>query len=326
MSSNIINHLGFQFDDAISVQGRYSISDLFPPSKNRCGIYLLNFSDSTFYIGQAIDVVRRFSQHRKNYDTIYQLWFLPVKKENLNDVEQKLIFEAEKLGLLLINKTFVSNILGDTDLDLIISPLEQENWLTTNTHSQNEVSNIYSVVNIKHRVKYRHNFEKLRQVPIYIQLKRILNFYLVNCLPAHKMTELSFWSLSCLPSTNANTFPRYISLNINAMEALVMGYEKKTKTEFCFVVLSRRLFNRKTDLKNLHRKYSTMRIFESKYRAGGSDQVRFEFSNLIEFESFLTTNSLIINSIKNFNLRLMRKGGTIYSPFHCFDLVRDILS
>jgi hypothetical protein len=326
MSSKIINHLGFQFEKSVSVQGRYSISDLFPPSKNRCGIYLLSFSDNTYYIGQAIDVVRRFSQHRKTYDIIYQLWFLPVKKENLNTIEQKLIFEAEKLGLSLINKTYVSNIIGETDLDLIISPSEQENWLVSNTSYQNQKSYLSPIVDIKHKIRYHHKYEKLRKEDTYPQLKRILNFYISNCLPAHKMTELSFWSLSCLPSTNANTSPRYICLNINAMEVLVMGYQKKMKTNFCFVVLSRGLFDTKTDLKNLHRKYRTMRTFESKYRAGGSDQLLIEFYDLFEFESFLTTNPGIIKSIKNFNLRLMRKGGTIYSSFHCFDLVTDILS
>src|SRR5699024_5748052 len=117
--------LGFLFDQYLDVKGRISISDRFAKSKSRCGIYLLNFSDGTFYIGQAIDVVRRFSQHRKNYSNIIKFWFQPIRKEKLDETEQRLIQEAELSGILLTNKTFVSNVIGDTDLDLIISPTEQ---------------------------------------------------------------------------------------------------------------------------------------------------------------------------------------------------------
>ena len=144
MSSKIINELGFLFDESFDVQGRLSISDLFPKSKTRCGIYLLNFSDDTYYIGQAIDAVKRFSQHRKNYNNIIKYWFLPVKGKDLNEVEQRLIQQAEQNGLLITNKTFVSNVIGDTDLDLIISPIEQNNWLENNIDISNDGYDLYS--------------------------------------------------------------------------------------------------------------------------------------------------------------------------------------
>ena len=75
MNAEKINALGFSFDQHLDVKGRISVSHLFPKSKPRCGIYLLSFSDDTFYIGQAIDAVKRFSQHRKKYDNIVKLWF-----------------------------------------------------------------------------------------------------------------------------------------------------------------------------------------------------------------------------------------------------------
>ena len=133
MTSEKINSLGFLFDQHLDVKGRISISDLFPKSKSRCGIYLLNFSDETFYIGQAIDAVRRFSQHRKNYNNIIKLWFQPIRKNKLDETEQRLIQKAELDGILLTNKTFVSKVIGDTDLDLIISTAAQTEWLEKNT-------------------------------------------------------------------------------------------------------------------------------------------------------------------------------------------------
>lgn len=326
MTTDIINQLGFQFDNPFNVQGRLSIADLFPKSKSRCGIYLLNFSDDTFYIGQAIDAVKRFAQHRKNYDNIERFWFQPVKKEHLNEVEQRLIHEAEMQGLLLTNKTFVSNIIGDTDLDLIISATEQENWLENDIELSNNHYDLYSTVEPKYIIKYRRNFDKLKQIENYGQLKRILNLYIRKCLPAFKKTELSFWSLSCMPSTNNGTYPRYFCMNVNAMEVFVVGYERKTKKPFAFFMLTSLFFDDAGELDRLYDKYKTLEAERSDYRAAGADQVRFYFSNLDELENILLTEPKVISSIKELNLRLMRKGGTIYSPFHCFDLAKDVLA
>ncbi|MFT3947850.1 MAG: GIY-YIG nuclease family protein [Agriterribacter sp.] len=326
MTAEIINQLGFQFDNAFNVQGRLSIADLFPKSKNRCGIYLLNFSDDTYYIGQAIDAVKRFAQHRKNYDNIERFWFQSIKKENLNEVEQRLIHEAEMQGLLLTNKTFVSNIIGETDLDLLISMTDQENWLENDIELSNDGYDLYSTVDPKHIIKYRRNFDNLKQVESYSLLKRILNLYIRKCLPAFKKTELSFWSLSCMPSTNGNTYPRYFCVNVNAMEVFVSGYERKTRKPFAFFVLTSLFFDNDTELDKLCDKYKNLEAGRSNYRAAGADQVLLHFSDLGELEDILLTEPKIISSIKELNLRLMRKGGTIYSPFHCFDLAKDILA
>ncbi len=325
MTTEIINELGFQFDNPFNVQGRLSIADLFPKSKSRCGIYLLNFSDDTFYIGQAIDAVKRFAQHRKNYENIERFWFQPVKKENLNEVEQRLIHDAEMKGLLLTNKTFVSNIIGDTDLDLIILPTEQEKWLENNIELSNDGYDLYSTIEPKYIIKYRRNFDKLKQVDNYPQLKRILNFYIRKCIPAFKKTELSFWSLSCMPSTNIGTYPRYFCMNVNAMEVFVVGYERKTKRPFGFFVLTSLFFEGDDELDRLCDKYKTLEAERSDYRAAGADQICFQFEDLDELEDILFTKPKIVSSIKELNLRLMRKGGTIYSPFHCFDLAKDVL-
>lgn len=60
------------------------------------------------------------------------------------------------------------------------------------------------------------------------------------------------------------------------------------------------------------------------YMACGQDQIQFNFLDINEFILFLIEPRLI-NASKHFNLNLMRKGGTIYSKYHCFDLVDDIL-
>ena len=100
----------------MDILGRISISDLYPKSKSRCGIYLLSFKNDTFYIEQAIDFVKRFSQHCKNFTNIQQCRFLSVKREKLDAIEKNLIYQAERNGLLFINKVHISNIIGETVL------------------------------------------------------------------------------------------------------------------------------------------------------------------------------------------------------------------
>jgi hypothetical protein len=325
MTAEKINALGFLFDQHLDVKGRISVSDLFPKSKSRCGIYLLNFSDETFYIGQAIDAVRRFSQHRKNYNNILKLWFQPIRKDELDETEQRLIQEAELSGILLTNKTFVSNVIGDTDLDLIISSAEQTEWLEKNMQISNDGFDLYTNIELKYKIKYRQNFEKFQQIDNYIELKELLNLYITKCLPAYKKTEMSFWSLSCMPSTNIGTWPRFFCLNVNAMEVFVLGCEKKTKNLFCFLVVSNRFNQSQKTIDKLYKNYKSLEIEESDYRAAGSDQVRLNFTDLQEFKNVLLTENEVVTSIKEMNLRLMRKGGTIYSPFHCFELAKDVL-
>ena len=108
------------------------------------------------------------------------------------------------------------------------------------------------------------------------------------------------------------------------MEVFVLGFERKTKEPFTFIILTSLFFDNDDELDRLHGKYKTLEVERSEYRAAGMDQVRCHFSDLNELEDILLTEPKIINSIKELNLRLMRKGGTIYSPFHCFDLVKDI--
>jgi hypothetical protein len=65
------------------VQGRASIADLFKPHR-RCGIYVLRFSNEEFYAGQAVDVTRRYAQHRKTHGDIEQMAFKQVPRGRTN--------------------------------------------------------------------------------------------------------------------------------------------------------------------------------------------------------------------------------------------------
>ena len=114
-------------------------------------------------------------------------------------------------------------------------------------------------------------------------------------------------------------------MNVNGMEVFVLGREKRNNRPFSFLVISNRFNKSSKTLGKLYKRYKTLKIEESDYRAAGPDQIILNFRDLNELESVLLTETEIVMAIKEMNLRLMRKGGTIYSPYHCFDLVNDIV-
>ena len=72
--------------------------------------------------------MRRFSRHRKQHN-IVRWSFQPIKRRNLDAVERELIHRAPTLGLTLTNKVHVSQVVGETDLDGLLAPDEQQAWL-----------------------------------------------------------------------------------------------------------------------------------------------------------------------------------------------------
>jgi hypothetical protein len=320
----IINSLGFHFDNPCDVKGKNSIAHLFT-EQTRCGIYLLKFSDKTYYIGQAKDVVKRFRQHCMSYDNIEHLWFQTVEREKLNEVEQKLIHDAESDGLLLKNIVHVSHVFGKSNLDEIISPEQQKDWLENNKEIPNDGKDLYEEVAEKDKIRYRQRFETLKANKDYPLFKRILNTYLYKCLPAFKKTEQEFWSLSCLPGTNKNSFPRYFCMNVNFMEVFVAGYDAELNEPFAFFVLSTLFMQTPKDINRILTRYPDIDFVEGNYKAGGVDQVSMYFSDLKEVEDILLTEPIVVKSIKKLNLGLMRKVPTIFSKYHCFDLVKNVV-
>jgi hypothetical protein len=320
----IIKSLGFHFDDPVDVKGKISIAHLFTEEKNRCGIYLLKYSNNTYYIGQANDVVKRFRQHCMSFDNIVHLWFQSVDPEKLDEVEKTLIHNAESDGLLLTNVVHVSNISGESNLDEIISPAQQKEWLESDSKIPDDGKDFYDGIEEKFKIRNRKQFETLKEEKDFPIIKRILHTYIHKCLPAFKKTEKQFWSLSCLPGTNRNSFPRYFCMNVNFMEVFVAGYDRELNEPFAFFVLSTLFMQTPKDINRILTRYPNIDFNERNYRAGGVDQVSMYFSDLKEVEDMLLTEPIVVKSIKEFNLRLMRKGPTIFSKYHCYDLVKDV--
>lgn len=323
--SSLLQELSFSEQSSHNVQGRLSIADLFPKSMSRCGVYCFEKANGTYYIGQSVDVVKRFAQHCRNDDSISSIWFQAVSQSELNEREKHAIETAEKAGLPIRNKSLVSSILGETDLDYLVPPADQERWLRDSNAALADVPRLQ--IEEKYKLRFRDNFFLFRQMSCFNQLRKILTTYIENCILYPRTTEMSFWELSCLPNTNKSHHPRYFALNINFMEVFVAGFAVKDNAFWAFINSSEKAFrgNEEWEAILLSQDYRTLTYDNSRqYKAAGHDQVMFHIESLDELEKFITEDRLI-RSAKEFNLRLMKKGATIYSRYHCFDLVDAIL-
>ena len=112
------------FDKFFYAKGMRSIAGQFTKN-NRCGIYILHFENGEYYVGLAINVVNRHAQHRQKHLDIEYISFMEAPKSKLPDIEKEIVYKLERLKKPLRNINIVSIIIGETDLDLVVSKEDQ---------------------------------------------------------------------------------------------------------------------------------------------------------------------------------------------------------
>lgn len=291
------------------IQGRASIADLFPPGK-RCGLYILHFTNGEIYTGQALDVTRRYVQHRKVHSDIERISFRRVAKYRLNDEERALIWSLEESGHHLRNITFTSIPKGESDFDLVMPAEEQDRWLKDPSYVDSSGSR---VVDPELRRKYSKKFERFTAMPRSDEVIAILRSYVQTGLPAFRRGEVSFWCVSCMPGRDV-----YARINIYWQEVLTVSVAENElwlsvhMADSPFVPLSDEaqalLFER----------HPTVELWEHQYKPGGPDQVAFTLP-VADARPFLS-DPVVLPAIRLFNMRLMKKGPCNFARYHCMDL------
>lgn len=315
---NLIVTLGFSA--TFQVSGRHSIADLLHPDR-RCGIYILHFENNEYYIGQAIDVVKRLSQHKKNHDDIVKISFKPATKESLHHEETEAIWSLEK-SCILRNITVVSTPQCESDLDAIFDIADQEAWLVNNNpifacRRRSEPDGL--------RGKYTKRFNKISGDSFFLDnLLPVLQKYVRKCIPEPYLTEVSFWGCTCLPSGKDKDGFVYSRINLYWNEVLTVGRDSDEVPFFSWH-LSESPFNSlsEKDIDQRFSKLSTMATNDHYYKSGGMDQFNITLYSKDEALSILD-DVIFLNAAKSFNLRNMRRGAHVYARYHCMDLA-DLL-
>lgn len=325
-SSNWREDLGF--GQVLDIRGRSSIADLFGHSKSRTGIYLLGYLDGTYYIGQARDVVRRFGGHRRNSDDIESFSFMKTSRSGLDELERDTIHKAETLGVPLRNRIHVADIIGSVDLDELIPKKSQDHWLENPFQKiRNAAAAVIFPPDSPQRIRTNSQFRILSEHPRFPSIRRIFSSFVKNCIPVPATTQLTYWSLSALPSTNKSHHPRFSCLNVNWMEMLVCGWIPRAPVScWAFInVAKSALGNSFRFNSELKQTFPGVILCRASYRSAGGNAIHLEMNDLDEFEH-LINDPRIQEAARVLALQLMRKGPTVFGKVHCPEFADVVLS
>jgi predicted GIY-YIG superfamily endonuclease len=301
-----------------------SIAHLLPLKKkgHRCGIYLLAFSDDTHYIGQAVEVVRRFAQHRQQH-AITGFSFIRTKEELLDEVEVEKIKRAEALGLRLTNIVHTTVVAGETDLDLVIPLTEQAKWVGRGASLFRKDRSEPIILPESHTCRFSKKFETFLAHPQKKLAVDLLRAYLVNFVPSPRRTEYSFWNVSCLPSTGMIHTKRLLCVSAASMELFVLLCAKNDPNDVSgFLTVSLDALEEMiVDLDAFQKRIPSLEFSIYPYRDAGQDQVTLHVHGARDLRRLLSDNVVqIAGGI--LAQRAMRKRPTFYAQYHCPQLAR----
>lgn len=307
------------FPELQMIQGRTSIAELFPVGR-RCGIYIIEFQNGELYVGQALDITRRYVQHCKTYLDITGISFKQFTQAHLNKEERAVIWELERQGFLLRNVVFTSLPKGDSDFDSLMPMENQKQWLDSITYQEMQGARVQNDIL---RGKYRQKFQRFLKQPHANTIIDLLKTYVHRCVPIPVQSELSFWSCSCLPATSSgmNVFSR---ININWQEVLTVFTDDGLPV-FSFHLALSPLECADGTPEAFLMKYPSLIYSDHFYEPGDHDQIHIEVEGIDATLNFLQDVD-VLKAIRLFNLRLMRKGPCTYNRYHCLDLADRLVS
>jgi hypothetical protein len=308
----MLEDLGFAAP--LEVLDRPSITDLFRPSA-RCGIYVLHFSNGEFYAGQAVDVTKRYLQHRKKHRDIASISFKAVAREHLNDEERRVIWRLEEHGWLLRNITFTSIPKGESSFDRIMEPDVQERWLRDITFVDAAGPR---ADNPDLRRKYRRAYADFQASPHADAVTTVLRAYVQSAIPAFQRSEMFFWGCSCMPAQTV-----YTRVNIYWQETCAAFLWNNKLWFSMYLARSALPWGFSNWFVRLWHRAGSARSVNVRHAPGGQDQIRFDLPAAAAIP--FIRHPRVLPALRLFNLRLMRKGICVYGRNHCFDLADQLV-
>ncbi|KUL31444.1 hypothetical protein ADL15_22175 [Actinoplanes awajinensis subsp. mycoplanecinus] len=293
-----------------------------PAADGRCGIYVLSFDGGQLYVGQAVDVVSRFSDHRKTYGDIAEMYFWRVAQARLDDFEQQAIHALQAEGFLLRNVIYASGRLGASDLDTLVSAGEQQQWFASVPSEylgDDERPNRPQV-----RIANQSRFERLATDARLAAVLPAVRRYLAWTIPSPRRTEFSRWSISAVPDTNKNSAPRMLTITLHSLETLHVWapFEEQHRTIFELNVDLATMQRHWPDPDDLHEAFGAAFVQDCIYRVRPG-VLRLAVEGARNFMRLLDLGG-VVEAARRLNLDMIRKGSALQWKSHSFGLA-DLL-
>ncbi|MDO5670178.1 MAG: GIY-YIG nuclease family protein [Corynebacterium sp.] len=187
-----------------------------------CGIYVLEFDNGEFYVGQARDVRKRFANHcwdtshHPAWTDITHVSFTPYPRDELHVKEAALIRQFQRDDKKLRNRSL--NLYHDqpSPLDAFIPPQDQFHW--ADSEFLDRETTLVSADELDRTIaKLPPGSSRMTQLPAYEPCLRDIATFVDLVIPDPLSTVEKYWTISDTPSTNGG---RYYTINVGVLEML----------------------------------------------------------------------------------------------------------
>ena len=320
---------------------RAEVSDFILDHKP-IGHYVLEFTDGSCYVGETVNFRERFATHSKTYDGQIESFHLrydptaaslparsKARKQQLINVERKLIHDAQKANLVARNFREMANP---------IEPSPEFTALFAAGTADEEIAQWFAhpdEINASGPTSLqplgttafggaKDKFDRFQNVPEADQIIRIVGCYLSRCVPFPALTEYRSWSVSCLPSAKRGTRGEKYSvlacLSISRTESLTILREDWSQHVIGFVQVNEIEAELTTGfgLVRLLRHHPEVAISPADYSEFGPGTVTLHADSLDALERLLN-DTRITRAAATSALRLCRLGPstqrTVHNPY-----------
>lgn len=306
------------FAKHVPVAGYRSVAHMFCNKRTRCGIYVLHFTNGEYYVGRTIDIVKRYSQHRKKHADIECISFRPLARKYLTAEEKAVVLMLRQADLPLRNINIVDFSYAHTDFETVMSQADQLRWRDNQDYVD---ATGKRPTDPRQRSLYANNYAALSARPLADEIIRVTGEYVRRTVPAFRRSEMSFWNC-----TARATGPIYIRINAGWQTVFDAGVSNGTEWYKFYMTENRAVAALGWPLlaaavNSVVRIPGSLmpRLGLTDLRAGGDNQVTVIASGSINGLKYLGNPKFVLQ-IRAFNLGLMQKSPCMWSRYHCLDL------
>ncbi|WP_449373042.1 GIY-YIG nuclease family protein [Arthrobacter psychrolactophilus] len=195
-------------EDSAPVAALFALAE----SEELCGIYILEFEDGARYVGQTVNIVHRYADHRRSHGDIVAFGFAPCARELLNAYERAAIVHEQR-GYSLRNKMLTDQPGGREDLKI---QMASGATLTLTWERSRR-----STISVEPQLSKDGRFWQLAERSDYANVRHELARFMHETIPSPSRTGGLLWSLTAFPATRKNKDRRrLLTLNAGSVEVL----------------------------------------------------------------------------------------------------------
>ena len=292
-----------------------------PPYVLKSGVYILAFDDGDRYLGQTIDIVTRVGGHRRCWDDITCVDFLPALPRELDAAFSECEARFGPLNRTRFGEKFARKAKKRKaeDLDPFTGRIR---WMEENL-AEGDVSRPPEVPDQRERT--RPNFDRLGAHPDYRELCRLVTLYLDRVVPAPPATERRNWVITSMPSTaRTKVWHRLICLSVNNVEALTIGEQFDGEQWTVAGFMSAAATTKPTgSLLPIEARRKGGYVAPAYYQTVG-EVSQIGFDSLSALKPLLDSDR-VLDLVAELVMRLMWRGTGLYGRFHDYNLADVVL-